>query len=125
LKRTLASLLLVLISFPLIGPALFAGSDSDSNLPACCRRDGKHHCAMMDAADRQKSEAGPALKATKCPQFPSTTVAPGCAKTIVLSVSPAIGTVLQVQPACFQRAERIARATFSRSLQKRGPPYLA
>jgi hypothetical protein len=45
MRRVCASLLLPVFSLPLIAPALASAPD-DSQLPACCRRDGKHHCAM-------------------------------------------------------------------------------
>src|ERR1700743_3776323 len=45
MRRAQALLLLGLFSFALISPALLA-ADPDSALSACCRRDGKHHCAM-------------------------------------------------------------------------------
>jgi hypothetical protein len=43
--RLLASVLLLIVSLPWFAP--LAASTPDSGLPACCRRDGKHHCAMM------------------------------------------------------------------------------
>jgi len=45
MRRACASLLLLVFSLPLIAPAL-ASLPDDSQLPACCRRGGKHHCAM-------------------------------------------------------------------------------
>jgi len=67
LRRVFAILLIALFSFSLISPALSA--DSDSNLPACCRRTGKHHCAAMSGAD-QTSSSGQSLKSgDRCPLF--------------------------------------------------------
>jgi hypothetical protein len=43
-RRAIAFSLMVLFSLTLIAP-LFA-PDADANLPACCRRNGKHHCMM-------------------------------------------------------------------------------
>ena len=45
MRRALAILLVTVFSLPLIAPAL-ASTPDDSQLPACCRRGGKHHCAM-------------------------------------------------------------------------------
>jgi hypothetical protein len=39
-----ASFLLVLMGFALVAPMLTVGQRTA--LPMCCRRDGKHHCAM-------------------------------------------------------------------------------
>lgn len=44
MRRVCASLLMLIFSLPLIAPAL-ASTPDDSQLPACCRRGGKHHCA--------------------------------------------------------------------------------
>ncbi len=68
MRRALACLVLALFSFPLISPVLYASGRPE--LPACCRRTGKHHCASM-----QPSAAvggGLALRATpsRCPLYP-------------------------------------------------------
>jgi hypothetical protein len=44
MRRLLASLLLVLISLSLVSPLL--ASAATSNVPACCLRNGRHHCEM-------------------------------------------------------------------------------
>src|SRR5947209_7391853 len=63
-----ANLLVAVLSFGLIAPAL--ESESQSKLPACCRRDGKHHCAAAMTAP----SSGPVLQDSsgKCPRFPGT-----------------------------------------------------
>src|SRR4029077_12017147 len=68
-QRALAATLLVLFSLSLIGPGVFAASESQ--LPDCCRRLGKHHCAMIGASTQDES-SGTALKnvGDKCPFFP-------------------------------------------------------
>jgi hypothetical protein len=45
MRRTFAAVLVLVFSLPLITPALAPAPD-DSQLPACCRRSGEHHCAM-------------------------------------------------------------------------------
>lgn len=70
-RRALASVLLSLLSFPLISALLLANTLQD--LPACCRRAGSHHCAMMQQEDAVSDADGAAtLKAvsSKCPLFP-------------------------------------------------------
>lgn len=61
MRRFLASLLLVLISFSLVSPVLAATAKPD--LPACCLRNGKHHC-MMGAT--VSTIGGPGLR-VDCP----------------------------------------------------------
>jgi len=69
LRRISAVLLLILFSFSLLAPAL--ASNADSNLPACCRRAGKHHCSM--AAHSGSPQNGPGLAANKmCPLYGQT-----------------------------------------------------
>jgi len=48
MRRVPASLLLALWSLGLALPFLQA---QPSAIPACCRRDGKHHCAMSPGGD--------------------------------------------------------------------------
>jgi len=69
-KRIGAMLLLGVISFLLIAPVAMA-QDPESQLPACCRTHGKHHC-MMSTADASAASAGVSLRATRerCPLFP-------------------------------------------------------
>jgi len=52
LRRISAFLLLAVFSFGLLAPAFAAAADS--NLPSCCRRAGRHHCATpVGHADAQ------------------------------------------------------------------------
>jgi len=44
MRRLLASLLLVLISLSLVSPVLASAAKPD--VPACCLRNGRHHCEM-------------------------------------------------------------------------------
>src|SRR5664280_3716685 len=48
MRRLAASLLLVLLCAGLALPMLLARGDG---VPACCRRNGKHHCAMLPQGD--------------------------------------------------------------------------
>jgi hypothetical protein len=114
MRRAAAILLVTLIGLSPIGAAWFAGSDS--KLPACCRRDGRHHCALVDAARPQ----GPVLGA-RCPYFPSvrglpTHSGPGVAQSGLAAVSLAGHTTVKAQP------ESGNRAIVIRSLRDRGPP---
>lgn len=80
MRRLLSILLVIFFGF---GPltATLQGGD-DSSLPACCRRNGAHHCAMADEAlARIASESGaPAFSApSHCPLYPhapAVTIAP-------------------------------------------------
>jgi hypothetical protein len=68
LRRMLAVTLLIAFGFPLAAQVLGASPDSDANLPACCRRHGKHHCsAEMGTA----VSSGPTFQAPPCPGYPT------------------------------------------------------
>jgi hypothetical protein len=118
MRRALASLLLALFSFPLIAPAFPA--NAPSQLPACCRRDGAHHCMM--SGDR--GTPGPAFQAIrpKCPFYSSTMAFPTEGKTAILGHSHAIFASVIRYPAALPRTESRYCAAFSPSHQKRGPP---
>jgi len=116
--------LLVVVSCSLIAPALFAGDGS--NLPACCRRDGAHRCAMRTAASAQESPDGLAIRTPSpvCPAFPKLGPVPSGAKTPGLQAAQAIFASLMQHPAVQPQTEALYRVSFTRTGQKRGPPSL-
>ena len=118
MRRLSALALLVLFSFSLFGPAIFA-SDPDANLPACCRRAGKHACTMLTG---QRS-SGPAVQASVCSAFPGVKAAPASSKTAPPQRSRSVvgGVLIQAFPQ--QQAESLQRISFDRNSQKRGPPF--
>jgi len=119
-RRLLASLVLAVISFTLAPLSLFASADDD--LPACCRKDGKHKCAMSDMAMADDDAGGPTLRsASRCPMFP---VHPPSGIASVFALAPDQTTELSAVlfPACAEQAEALYRISFNRSRQKRGPP---
>jgi hypothetical protein len=118
-RRALASLLLALFSFPLIAP-LFA-ANAASQLPACCRRDGKHHCAMLSGDMESPAPTFQAIR-PKCPYYPSTPTFSSEENVAILKSSPATFTSLLSNPAVPAKTEACYRVSFSRSHQKRGPP---
>jgi hypothetical protein len=118
--RLLAALLLAVVSFPLISPALL-GSDADSNLAACCRRAGKHHCGMP--ANHSDTSSGPRVQARPCPLFPGDQSVPTQrAAAGSLETAPSIFALIVSHPASHPQTEALSRISFTRSCQKRGPP---
>ena len=122
MRRVPALLLVAVFSFLLIGPAVWM--NADSNLPACCRRGGKHHCAMMDA-DGAPSPS-PAVKApvTRCPLFPKGGVALPYAGAALLSGGQPVGQSMGGQMALPVGALGEHRLSLDRSHLTRGPPRL-
>lgn len=121
LRRISAILLLALFSFSLIAPAFPA--DADANLPACCRRAGKHHCAMATGPGGGKTSSGPAFTAGgRCPYFPSafpTATNPG---SFAIAASRGTFKPLTGHADVIRSIPAHVSVSFSRSHQKRGPP---
>lgn len=125
--RNTVAILLLFAFCPLWSAPLFAASsDSVSNLPACCRRNGKHHCMMRMMRERELSrQPGRHLSAPfeKCPFFPKGLLP---AKTQGHVVALLLGGMfcagLLRHPACTAQVETQYRISFDHSRQKRGPP---
>jgi hypothetical protein len=121
--KFIASALLLILACDTALPALLAGPES--NLPACCRRDGKHHCAMMGMLEQQQENSGPSWNtvAKKCPLFPRATVAFFADPCTPI---PATGFAGLLSGASVVKAqsEVLFHVSHSRTRQKRGPPSL-
>jgi len=120
LRRLLSIFLLVILSSSLLVPAF--GSDSDdSSLPACCRRNGKHHCSM--SMSHGSSESGPGFRANaKCPLFPQTIAAPAVFHAAV-DGHPASGSFSNECSVLRVTADQpVLQTPRGHSHQKRGPP---
>ncbi|MDR3701248.1 MAG: hypothetical protein P4L56_16495 [Candidatus Sulfopaludibacter sp.] len=115
MRRALASLLLVLFSFSLIAPALRA--DAGPDLPACCRRDGKHHCAMGSG-----NAAGALVFGARCPSYPGSAAYPAGANVAVVKSSAAVFAAPASYPASQRHTVAWHCIAPGRSHQKRGPP---
>jgi hypothetical protein len=121
MRRALASLLLALLSFPLIAPLLLANTASD--LPSCCRRNGKHRCAMADADGPVGTPDTTALMAgqPKCPLFPKAQVVPADSKSLV-NGALRVGAPLLLTLTISMPDDHRPRIAFRDSVRKRGPP---
>lgn len=116
MRRGLAIALSLLFGWLLLLPAFAAPA---SSVPACCKRNGKHHCSTrMHAAS---NEVGLVSINEKCPCVPQATVA-----AQFEFYAPASAGVfcagLVGEPALSAQAEAGYRVSHFRSRQKRGPP---
>src|SRR5690349_4080208 len=120
MRRSIAFVLALVFSWLLILPA-FAGS-AQANLPACCQKEGKHHCMMQMGGP---SAPGASLTALdeKCRYFPHSTAA-GHVETFTPTITQAIFAGIIRRPAISPQTEAGYRASHLRSKQKRGPPSL-
>ncbi|MGD0796822.1 MAG: hypothetical protein ABR910_03775 [Acidobacteriaceae bacterium] len=127
MRRVLAITLLIACVSPLVQPILAATADPDAQLPACCRRHGKHHCSMR-MADMMRmmsaSNAAPAFEAPPCPLYPAPATPPTFA-TATLRTSLPLSAQLLRTPAPLVPIETRPAQTFTASANlKRGPPAL-
>lgn len=118
MRRALAILVLSAINSAWIAPLAFA--DSESSLPACCRKNGAHRCSM-GRTEVPSSEIG--IRAMReCTECPASTAAQ-CDDSVALIDHPqtirgefAIHFTLPVH------SDPLSVAFFSKSHRKRGPP---
>lgn len=119
MRRALAVLLLLVFSFPLIAPALTATPD-DSSLPACCRRNGKHHCMMSGMMMGDTSSSFTVSE--KCPYSPFAGVSLMLPHVFASGSRSANASHAPGPSAIVRDAEAGYRISFHRARQKRGPP---
>jgi len=121
MRRALASYLLAIFTIPLVLPSVRV--NAESKLPACCRRDGKHHCATMDMAV-ETAPSGSAVKANppKCPLFPKATTAPGPSPTMLLAALPVLHFARHSFAAKVLTSNDVYSVFLGSSVLKRGPP---
>jgi hypothetical protein len=122
-RRLLSIFLLVMFGLPFVSPLLALTAKSESNLPACCRRNGQHHCMTNLGGRAQLASHDPQFQAPveKCPYCPPA-VALIHGNTFVPLTGKAIFAGLIAHPAVAAQAESKLRISRSRSRQKRGPP---
>jgi hypothetical protein len=131
-RRLLTILLLALCALPAFAPllALTTPQLRESDLPACCRRNGAHHCAMSMAAmstlARDQYRARPrsfAPPVEPCP-FRTTALAPAPPNsgTPGLAAASTLFASLYAHPSGLLQTQCRRRIAQARSRYKRGPP---
>jgi hypothetical protein len=122
MRRAITSLLLALLLSPTA--MLFVAGTGESDLPACCRRFGKHHCSYAGPSAESQS-SGPSFKAlqTKCPVYPN-----GVTLSVGSKFVPALASTSKTaidlsgeQLLAAQSLQHVPTAVFD-SAQTRGPP---
>jgi hypothetical protein len=119
MRRAFATLLVLVFSLPLIAPALTSGSDA-SQLPACCRRSGRHQCALKVELGNIPTRIH--VVSEKCPYSPF-------AHTPLVQPHPFAAPVSLTATnygadftAVIRAAEAGYRISSDRARHKRGPP---
>jgi len=130
MRRLLSILLLAIFG---LGPAISAvpafasgwtGKVDESRLPACCRRNGKHHCGMGSAADTTAQQSGGEATVAAndpCPFAPQSMAATAPTLAAML-LTPADAARLAGELCVLLAAATFAVLASRRSQPKRGPP---
>jgi hypothetical protein len=121
----MSAVLLAFFLLPLFIPIFNLGAEP--SLPACCRRDGKHHCAMSARFRHPvlgaSSEALLSSTIPSCPYRLHWLMAPASrvlfAPSLPVFAAPAVS-----YSALGLEATLLARLSDFRSHRKRGPPSL-
>jgi hypothetical protein len=121
-RRLVGITLLLLFSLPLISPLLALAASSDVNLPACCRRNGAHHC-VMKTQRTELSGPGTSLSAIpqRCPAYPAMVTSARHGDLSFYTASLIFAEVVS-HPSVKGQTDARARVALDRSRQKRGPP---
>ena len=119
-RRLLAISMMLLFGFTLVLP-LFASDASEASLPACCRRNGKHHCSMPAWDAKQGRQF--TVVSEKCPCPPATPAVSHLSNFALPADRAAFAGVIS-HPAIHAQTAAQYRISFDRSRQKRGPPSL-
>jgi hypothetical protein len=113
---------ILLLAFFLLGSLPAVLGDNDANLPACCRRNGVHHCAMASVRAAILASGKPIVTApSTCPNYPgdnALTMAP-------LSGLVPTATAELALPAAFHSpsaSRATARVSAARTRSSRAPP---
>ncbi|HLI86374.1 MAG TPA: hypothetical protein VKV17_20870 [Bryobacteraceae bacterium] len=120
MRRLSALSVLAAVVYSFFLPVLVAQAESD--LPACCRRNGAHRCEMAGGAGSGAPEYRTISQ--RCPAFPGAPAVPVTGAAAPAKDSIAIFAALVSHPACQPQTAARGRVSFSRSRQKRGPPSL-
>jgi hypothetical protein len=124
MRRLLAIALLSCFCLPLLSPLLELSARADvlSRLPACCRRNGAHHCTMSaDELERLSHGQNFTTVRTHCPLFPHA-LASFDHQNLALHTAQAIFAAVVSHPAEHRQIEAWARVAEAGARHKRGPP---
>ena len=118
-QRFSAVLLLILFSSSLITPLLSA-SDPDSKFPACCRRNGRHHCSMTGS---MHESSVPVVQTARCGLYPGPAVAQATRQVVLgWNARAAFWAPINQTATRPRTTSSLSCNAVSRAHQKRGPP---
>jgi hypothetical protein len=124
LRKLIAIALLAVFGLPVASPLFALAPKSESNLPACCRRNGKHHC-MMDMAERNQllgDRSGFSAPLEKCPYSPAAILSLHHTVDFMPGSGQSICASLVSHPSGVAQTECKLRIARDKARGKRGPP---
>lgn len=129
MHRRAAILLFWAFLLPFAAPLLALGQNAEAGLPACCRRDGAHHCAMGMAersAEARDASQEPHWQAPamRCPFAPASVASPHAQDW----ATPAAALRLigfGSHPSSSAQTGAKRRIARDRARHKRGPPAVS
>ena len=126
MRKLISILLLAIFGLPFVSPVFAATAKSETNLPACCRKNGKHQCMTSLEGQAPSASTKPTLRAPqeKCPYYPASVfVSPH----MDLGLAPSVATYAGIvsHPAVHAQTESKWRVARDRSRHKRGPPSVS
>jgi hypothetical protein len=124
MRKLIAIALLAVFGLPFAYPLFALTPKSEGNLPACCRRNGQHHC-MMSMAERNRLESHESAFSApleKCPYCPAAILSIHHPAGFVPPSEQVIYAGLAGHPAGVAQAECKRRISADRARGKRGPP---
>ncbi len=122
MRRLLSLVLLLVFGLPAVAPALDVSATPDSRLPACCRRNGAHQCAMsQQELDAQLGSKQMTTVRSKCPCYPASSI-PLQHQQLGFHPDAPVLTAFVSQPTPVSQIQAWARAAEAGARHKRGPP---
>ena len=126
MRRLLAILIAILVGLPAVSPLFALVTGDDPSRPACCRRDGKHHCMLADmdmsgTAYRSRPGFSAPTLSERCPYGAKSTPATQHPEW-TLQTAQAVFAGVVAHPAVTPQTESKRRISADRSRHKRGPP---
>jgi len=120
-SKTVAIALMLLLTSDAV--TLVITESGEPSVPACCMRDGKHHCTLLQPGPEEDTSS-PKLSANRCPSFPRAATPTNVSYSAPV-LQLAVASCDFSHPASKAQTEALYRFSHSRTREKRGPPALS
>lgn len=124
LRKLIAITLLAIFGLSFASTLFAMTPKSEANLPACCRKNGKHHCMMgmteRNSMSSDKAQFTPPVE--KCPYCPGALTLGHQPNAFGVPSNQIVFVGVSGPSAVIAQTESKRRISRDRSRQKRGPP---